>query len=222
MTSLGTETRPDYATADFDGADETLAPLAIDDPTADLLFRAARTTNAFSDEQVTDEEVHAAYDLMRWGPTAMNITPLRYLIVRSPEARTRLVQHLAEGNQAKTLTAPLTVVVAADPNFHEQMSLLAPHRAEVAASLAPLSAQRGEMARMNTLIQLGYFITALRAAGLHIGPMGGFDAEAIDSEFFSDSQWQTVLVLNIGHPAAQGAHHPRAARLAPSAVSATV
>lgn len=224
MTSTQTEPRTapvESALADT-SQEQLLAPLKIDAATADLLFRAARTTNAFSEEPVADEEIHAAYDLTRWGPTAMNISPLRYLIVRSPQARERLVQHMAEGNQAKTLTAPLTVVVAADPNFHEQMKVLAPHRAEFAQNLAAAPEQRTAMARMNALIQVGFFITGLRAAGLHTGPMGGFDAAAIDSEFFSESQWQTLLVLNVGHPAAQGAHHPRAARLTPSAASQTV
>ncbi len=220
MTSAG----PQSHTLTIDDAAPTSlpAPLAIDDATADLLFRTARTVQAFSGEPVADEEVHAAYDLMRWGPTAMNISPMRYLIVRTPESRERLVQHMAGSNQAKTQSAPLTLVIAADPEFHTRMDVLAPHLSEVGAGLVSVPEARAEMAKMNGLLQLGYFIPALRAVGLHVGPMTGFDAAAVDAEFFADSRWLSMVVMNLGHPAAEGAHYPRAARLNPADVSHTI
>jgi nitroreductase len=97
------------------------------DPTAqDLLFREARTANTFTDEPVTDEQVQAIYDLVKYGPTAFNQSPLRITLVRSPEARERLVQHLAEGNQAKTAAAPLVAILSADNEFHEELPALLP------------------------------------------------------------------------------------------------
>lgn len=97
------------------------------DPTAqDLLFREARTANTFTDEPVTDEQVQAIYDLVKYGPTAFNQSPLRITLVRSPEARERLVQHLAEGNRAKTAAAPLVAILSADNEFHEELPALLP------------------------------------------------------------------------------------------------
>ncbi len=223
MTSVGlqSQTLPSE-NADVAVPTSQAVPLVIDDATADVLFRQARTVQAFSADPVADQDVHAAYDLMRWGPTAMNISPLRYLIVRSPESRERLVQHMAGSNQPKTKTAPLTIIVAADPAFHTRMDVLSPHLSEVAAGLAAAPEARAEMARMNALLQLGYFIPALRAVGLHVGPMTGFDAAAVDAEFFAESQWQSLVVMNVGQPAAEGAHYPRAARLEPAEVSATI
>src|SRR3954471_16792960 len=86
-----------------------------------LLFREARTANSFSDEPVTEEQLQAIYDLVKWAPTSMNTQPLRALVVRTPEGRQRLLPHLAEGNRAKTATAPVTVVLAADTDFHENL-----------------------------------------------------------------------------------------------------
>ena len=81
--------------------------LELSEEAQDLLFRQARTANSFTDEPVTDEQVQAVYDVVKYGPTAMNSQPLRVLLIRSEQARQRLVAHMAEGNKAKTLAAPL-------------------------------------------------------------------------------------------------------------------
>src|SRR5690606_18285747 len=60
----------------------------------DLLFREARTANTFTDEPVTDEQVAAIHDLVKYGPTAMNSQPLRVILIRSDEARARLLKHM--------------------------------------------------------------------------------------------------------------------------------
>src|SRR5579875_1570203 len=91
--------------------------LDLDKEAQDLLFRAARTANSFSAEPVSDEQIAAVYDLVKYAPTSMNIQPLRILLIRTPEARERLLAHMAEGNKAKTATAPLTAVLAYDPEF---------------------------------------------------------------------------------------------------------
>lgn len=197
--------------------------LEIDASTADLLFREARTVNAFEDAPVPEEKIQAAYDLVRWGPTAMNTVPLRLLVLRDPAARARLVEHLAEGNKAKTLAAPLTIVAAADPAFHEHLSVLSPHMegAFERFEAAGLEA-RAATARTSALLQVGYLVVGLRAAGLHVGPLGGFDAAGVDTEFFSENGWRSLVVLNVGTPAAEGASHPRQTRLRYDQVTQTL
>jgi len=91
---------------------------------------------------------------------------------------------MSEGNRERVLAAPVTLVLAADTGFHTHIPTLAPHMTALADSLAGQPEQRESMARMNALIQAGYLIVGLRAAGLAAGPMGGMDADAIDQEFF--------------------------------------
>jgi 3-hydroxypropanoate dehydrogenase len=213
-TSVTTETT-DLSELDF-ATDLKAAPLSIGDDVADLLFREARTVNAFADDEVPDGAVRAAYDLVRWGPTAMNAVPLRLLLVRTPEARARLAAHMNEGN------APLTIVAAADTDFHRHLGTLAPHAVGLAERFAGDAGSRTGLARQSGLIQVGYLITGLRAAGLHVGPMGGYDAAGIDTEFFAENAWQSLLVLNVGQPAVADATRPRALRLAYTDVARTV
>ena len=189
----------------------TLDALALPRDAQDLLFREARTANAFTDEPVTDEQLRAVHDLVKWGPTAMNSQPLRVLFVRGREAKDRLAPHMAEGNRAKTLAAPVTAVLTADTDFHEHLARTFPHFAGAKAAFAD-DARRAEAARTNALLQVGYFIVGVRAAGLAAGPMSGFDAEGVRREFFADTAQAPLVVVNIGHPDHSGTH-PRNPRL---------
>lgn len=206
---MSTDTLSESSAAPTEQADR----FAIDAQAADRLFRAAHTTHAFSDEPVTDAQIQAAWDLVRWAPTAMNTLPLRLLVVRTPEAKQRLGAHMADFNRDKTLAAPVTIVAAADPSFHQHLGTLAPFREGIAEQLDPQADLREGMARTNALIQIGYLIVGLRAAGLSVGPMTGFDAAGIDAEFFGESGWRTLVAINVGYPADEGAHFPRQARL---------
>jgi 3-hydroxypropanoate dehydrogenase len=193
--------------------------LRVPKEVADLVFRAARTVNTFTDGEVTDEQIRAVWDVVRWGPTALNSLPLRLLLVRSPEARERLVQHMSDGNKAKTLRAPLSIVVAADLDFHEQLPRLAPHMAGARENFAAAEPMRERMSRDNAFLQAGYLIVGLRAAGLHVGPMTGFDAAGLDADLFAGTPWRSIMVANVGTAPAEHeglgvpASHPRQARL---------
>ncbi|QWF84191.1 malonic semialdehyde reductase [Amycolatopsis sp. CA-230715] len=177
----------------------TVSSLQLPGDVQDLLFREARTANTFSGEPVSDDQVKAIYDLVKWAPTSMNTQPLRALVIRSDEGKARLLPHMAEGNRAKTGTAPVTVVLAADPDFHENLPKTFPHKPD-AKDLFGDAGARHEFARLNSLLQVGYFIIGVRAAGLAAGPMTGFDAEGLDKEFFADNGWKSLVVINVGKP----------------------
>jgi 3-hydroxypropanoate dehydrogenase len=165
-----------------------------------LLFTDARTSNSFTDEPVSDEQLRAITELAKWPPTMANTNPLRILFVRTPEGKERLGPLMAEGNRAKTVTAPAVAVLAVDVDFHDKIPELFPARPEMRDNFAPDAENRERLARFNGALQAGYFILAVRAAGLAAGPMLGFDAAGIDAEFFPDHNYRTILVVNIGKP----------------------
>ncbi|KRC95608.1 MULTISPECIES: malonic semialdehyde reductase [unclassified Streptomyces] len=194
--------------------------LVLDAAAQDLLFREARTANTFTDEPVTDEQVQAIYDLVKYGPTAFNQTPLRVTLVRSPEARERLVQHMAEGNQAKTSTAPLVAILSADNEFHEELPTLFPAFPQAKELFFSERPAREGAAALNAALQAAYFIIGVRAAGLAAGPMTGVDLEGVRKEFLDDDH-TPLMVVNIGKPG-EGAWYPRSPRLAYDEVVTTV
>lgn len=165
----------------------------------DLLFTNARTANTFSNEPVTDAELTSIWELAKWAPSAMNTQPLRILYVQSEEGRDRLVEHMMDSNKAKTLTAPAVAVLAYDSEFHETIPEVFPVRPEAKDYFLD-PAVRDTHGTFNGALQAGYFILSVRAHGLAAGPMGGFDRDGINQEFFGDGRWKSLLVVNIGHP----------------------
>ncbi|SCL36456.1 3-hydroxypropanoate dehydrogenase [Micromonospora nigra] len=176
------------------------------------LFTEARTANTFTDTPVSDDQLHAIIDLTKYPPTAMNTQPLRVLFIRPGDNRQRLLTHVAEGNRAKTATAPVVAVLAADTNFHEHLDTIYPIRPGMRAHFAANPTDRDTLARFNATLQIGYFLLGVRAAGLAAGPMAGFDTTGVDTEFFTDTGWKSLLLVNIGHPGPD-AWKPRLPRL---------
>jgi 3-hydroxypropanoate dehydrogenase len=174
--------------------------IVLDAQAQALLFTEARSANTFTDEPVSDAQLRAIYELAKFPPTAANTNPLRILFVNSPEARARLVDHMADGNKAKTASAPAVAVLAADLDFHEYIPQLFPARPEMRDYFAADDQARAERARFNATLQIGYFLLAIRAAGLAAGPMSGFDAAGVDAAFFPDGRLRSLLVVNIGRP----------------------
>jgi nitroreductase len=187
--------------------------LELDPRAQDLLFREARTANTFSDEPVTDEQVETIYDLVKWAPTSMNNQPLRIVLVRSPEARARLVDLMFEGNRPKTETAPLVAILAADVDFHDELPSQFPHFPGARDLFAADEAARESAAKLNAALQIGYFTMGVRAAGLAAGPMTGVDLAGVDREFFPDGRHRALVVMNIGK-AGENAWFDRLPRLA--------
>jgi 3-hydroxypropanoate dehydrogenase len=167
----------------------------------DLLFREARTANAFTDEPVTDEQIAAIYDLVKYAPTAMNNQPMRVVLVRDGEPRERLLKHMADGNRDKTANAPLVAILAADTDFHDHLPRTFPHFPGARDLFAGDAASREQVARFNATLQAGYFFLGVRAAGLAAGPMNGYDAQGLDEEFFAGTSLRSLVVVNIGKPA---------------------
>lgn len=173
----------------------------LDERAQDLLFREARTANTFTDEPVSDEQIAALYDLVKWAPTSFNQQPLRVALVRSEEAKSRLVPLMWDSNQAKTAAAPLTAILAADLHFHELLPEVFPVFPQAKDVFFSKEEDRVESATLNATMQIGYFILGVRAIGLAAGPMSGFFADKVTEEFFDSAQHKALLVVNIGKPA---------------------
>lgn len=186
----------------------------LDDAGRAALFTDARTANTFTGEPVSDEALRAIWELAQWPPTAANTQPLRATFVRSAEGKERLLPLLAEGNRAKSEAAPVVALLAADLDFHEHSPVTFPVKPGFRESLEEQGPEgREPMARFNASLQAGYFLLAARAHGLAAGPMAGFDADAVTTEFFPGGRHRALLVVNLGHPA-DDAWHPRLPRLA--------
>ena len=185
---------------------------AVNDDALDILFRKARTHRAWRPGQVTPQMLMAIYDLARWGPTTNNTSPMRVVFIVSPEAKERLKPHLTKTNVEQTMKAPATAIIAYDIDFYEKMDKLSLNPGARESWGQKSVEERERAAFRNGTLQGAYFIMAARSIGLDCGPMGGFNHEGVDKEFFAGTALRSNFLCNLGFgdPALV---RPRAGRL---------
>jgi 3-hydroxypropanoate dehydrogenase len=168
-----------------------------DQETLDLILRKARSHGDFLDKPVPEELLHAAHDLMKWGPTTANSQPARILYLRSKESREKLRPALSAVNLDKTMKAPVVALVAYDTRFYEHLPRLYHNPDAINWYNKPNVAEINGF--RNGTLQGGYLILALRAVGLDCGAMSGFDNAKVDAAFFPDGRLKSNFLINIGH-----------------------
>lgn len=173
--------------------------MVLDDAALDRLFREARTHNGFTDQPVEEATLHALYDLVKMGPTSANSSPARFVFVRTPEGKERLRPALSAGNLDKTMAAPVTVIVAYDPRFHEYLRRLFPHNPDAAKWFTGNESLAATTAFRNGTLQGAYLMLAARSLGLDCGAMSGFDNAKVDEEFLSVEGWRSNFLVNLGY-----------------------
>lgn len=172
-------------------------PQSLPPEALDQLFRTARTHNRLTGE-VSDDTLHALYELVKYGPTTANTCPARFVFIKTEAAKQRLAPALDEGNRAKTLEASVTVIVAHDLAFYEKLPYLFPHVDAKAWFDGKPEAQLETVALRNSSLQGAYLILAARALGLDTGPMSGFDNARVDGEFFHGTHVRSNFLVNLG------------------------
>jgi len=184
----------------------------LNDASLDQLFRQARTVHAFQNIPVLDETIHQLYDLLKWGPTAFNAQPARYVFVKTAQAKAKLIPALMLGNVPQVESAAVTVIVAQDTRFHEHLPTQFPgYDAKPLFDANP--AMTEATAARNSSMQGAYLILAARALGLDCGAMSGFNPQAVNDAFFPDGRFKANFLINLGVADPVGVH-PRGPRLA--------
>jgi 3-hydroxypropanoate dehydrogenase len=173
----------------------------LSDAALDQLFRTARTYNGYLDKPVTTEQLHAIWELMKMGPTSANQLPARLVWCTTQEAKDRLAACCSEANAAKVRKAPVTVIVAMDEEFHEQLPWLFPHADARSWFAGDDKAElRQKSAFRNSTLQGAYFLLAARALGLDTGPMSGFNQREVDAAFFAgEPHWKSNFISTLGY-----------------------
>ena len=164
----------------------------------DLLFRNARSYHRWAPTPVTDEQIHAIFDLTKCGPTTANSSPARFIFVRSNSAKNKLMSCVLPTNRIQVEQAPVTAIIGMDERFADKLPFLFPQAPNARDWYAD-----PEMARVtalrNSSLQGAYFIMAARLLGLDCGPMSGFDNAKVDAEFFAGTSVKSNFLCALGH-----------------------
>lgn len=170
----------------------------LDDTALDILFREARTYNNWTDEDVSDVVLQAVFDLLKMAPTSANCSPARFIFVKSDEAKQKLKPFLMDGNVDKTMSAPVTAIIANHMEFYEELPKLFPHT-DAKSWFVGNQGMIEDTATRNGTLQGAYLIMAARSLGLDCGPMSGFDKKGVKDAFFPDENVEVNFLCNLGY-----------------------
>lgn len=171
----------------------------ISDHVLDQIFRQARSQNAWLDMPVDDAQLEQIYDLMKMGPTSANCSPARIVYVRTADTKEKLVQCMIDTNQEKVRQAPVTAIIAYDTQFYDRIPELFPHNPGARDWFAHIPEVAAITAMRNSTLQGAYFMIAARAIGLDVGPLSGFDENAVNACFFPDGRFKSNFICCLGH-----------------------
>lgn len=173
----------------------------LDDKSLDKILREARSQNGFLDKPVSDDQLRRIYDILKWGPTSSNSQPARFVFIRTKEGKEKLRPALSSGNTDKTMAAPVTAIVAYDPQFYEHLPKIFPHNLTAQSWFSGPGKEdvAFKTAFRNGSLQGAYLMIAVRAIGLDVGAMSGFDNAKVDAAFFPDGRFKSNFLCNIGY-----------------------
>jgi 3-hydroxypropanoate dehydrogenase len=172
--------------------------LPLNDAALDQLFRTARTYNAYLDKPVSNDQLNAVWELMKYGPTSANCLPARIIWCVSQESKEKLASMAMPSNGEKILSAPATAIIGMDMEFYELLPELFRHT-DARSWFVGNTELADKTAFRNSSLQGGYFILAARALGLDTGAMSGFDNAAVDETFFAGTNVKSNFISTIGY-----------------------
>jgi 3-hydroxypropanoate dehydrogenase len=185
---------------------------SVSDAVLAKIFVEARTLRSWTTASVDEILLRRLYELTALGPTANNSCPLRVVFVVSQEGKEKLRPALNPTNVDKTMSAPVTAILAFDAEWWKEL----PNLGASVESRSQILSQGVERlipnGRNNTWLEAGYFILAARSLGLDAGPMIGFDPARVDEAFLSEMTWKSQLLVNLGY-GDRSSLRPRAPRL---------
>ena len=170
----------------------------LDTAALDQLFREARSYNGYLDKPVSQEQMDAIWELMKYGPTSANALPARLVWCASDAAKEKLAGLTMPSNGDKIRSAPVSVIIGMDLEFYEALPELFPH-ADARSWFVGNDAAISTTAFRNSSLQGAYFIMAARALGLDTGPMSGFSNEAVDDAFFAGTKVKSNFISTLGY-----------------------
>ena len=170
-----------------------------DPATLRLILTEARTQNIWQERDVSNDTLEEIYQIMKMGPTSANCCPVRIVFLKSQSGKERLRAALKPNNIDKTMSAPVTAIIAYDTAFWKHAETMFPQNPGAQLTFKDNPTGSGIAAFRNGSLQGAYFLIAARAVGLDCGPMSGFDNAFVDDEFFPDTTLKSNFLCNLGY-----------------------
>jgi nitroreductase len=147
-------------------------------------IKERRSVRAYTDEAVSDEDVERLIEAARWAPSAGNIQPWAFVVVKDVETKRKLYD--AALNQTLIQQAPVVIVVCAD--------LIRSSRGYGSRGVHLYSIQDTAAAIQNILL-------AAHELGLATCWVGAFHEDEVAEAVKAPRHLRPVAMVAVGYPA---------------------
>lgn len=151
----------------------------ISDYPVSPLFLNRWSTRAFSNREVSDQDLYTVLDAAHWAPSAFNDQPWRFFVAKTEEQRSVFHQFINEFNLSWASSAPVLILVASD-KLRANGDPNGAHAFDAGAAWASMAIQA---------TMLGLFTHA----------MGGFDRDKARQMLNIPDQFDLHAVIALGY-----------------------
>ena len=173
-----------------------------------------RSVRSYTSQQVSDETLTALLTLVGRAPSAFNLQPWRFVVVRDPALKTEL--SAAAYGQKQVVSAPVVIAIYSDmkdtmANLGEIVHPdLSPEKREdtfamLRGSFDSMTEEaRGVWANAQANIALGYLLLLAKAEGLDTSPMLGFEPGKVKALLGIPEHATVTALVTLGYGAEEG------------------
>lgn len=178
-----------------------------------------RSIRAYTPDAPSPADLDAILHETSLAPSAWNLQPWRFVVVRDPQLKTKLAG--AAYNQKQVTAAPVVIVLytdMADTLSHLDEIVRPGATAEQRAGFRTMvegafakqdAAEREAWAHAQGFIALGYLLLSAEAHGYATSPMAGFDPEAVKDLLGLPPHVRVPALVALGRAAEEGQPHHR-------------
>jgi nitroreductase len=155
---------------------------AVSDSNLHPLIRQRWSPRAFSEREVSDEDLTTLLEAARWAASASNEQPWRFIVAarENPAAFGRVLSVLVEANQLWAKNASVLIIA-------------------VAKKTSSSSGRPNNHAWHDVGLALGNLVLQAEALGLHAHMMAGFDAAKAREVFHIPEDFEATTAIAIGY-----------------------
>lgn len=182
-------------------------------------IESRRSIRKFIQETIQDEEIQEIFKLVRLTPSAWNVQPWHFHIIKDIQLKEKL-QEAAYG-QRQVTSAPAVVIISVDmENSISRLSEtihpgISEDRKQI--EIANLTSVFEEMSKGEQLawgltqanIALGFLLLAIQGLGYSSVPMLGFDQAKVKELLGLPEHVAFAAMVPFGHPDSDGYEHHR-------------
>ncbi|MFH1181510.1 MAG: nitroreductase family protein [Candidatus Woesearchaeota archaeon] len=165
------------------------------------VVRKRRSVREYENKEITDAQLKKLFDLVRFTPSAYNLQPWEFIIVRDSERKNALRECTPSKQQhVENAGADIIILGNKDPEAYlDEIKADEAKRARVKLLTSRSEQESERWTQRDGSLAAMTLMLAAQSMGLSTCPIGAFDADKVRKEFSIPEKFEIVLVVTLGY-----------------------